>query len=67
MSDATQVRNWRPGGYLQHVNHDPWGNDYQYATPGTHGLDYDLYSLGADGQPGGESYNADVGNWNLDQ
>ena len=65
--DATTVKNWRPGGYLQHVNKDPWGNEYQYHLPGTHGGEYDLYSLGADGQPGGESYNADVGNWNLDQ
>ena len=65
--DATTVKNWRQGGYLQHVNKDPWGNDYQYRLPGTHGDEYDLYSLGADGRPGGEGYAADVGNWNLDQ
>ncbi len=65
--DAATVKNWRPGGYLQHVNKDPWGNDYQYQLPGTHGGEYDLYSLGADGKPGGEGYDADVGNWNLDQ
>lgn len=64
--DAT-VKNWRAGGYLKRVNKDPWGNDYIYAVPGTHNGDYDLYSLGADGQPGGEKANADVGNWNLDQ
>ncbi len=60
------IRNWRPGGYLKKVNKDPWGNDYQYSNPGAHG-EYDLYSLGADGQPGGEGTNADIGNWNLDQ
>jgi general secretion pathway protein G len=60
------IRNWRTGGYLKRVNKDPWGNDYQYVFPGTHG-EYDLYSLGADGQPGGEDINADIGNWNLDQ
>ena len=60
------VRNWRPGGYLKRVNKDPWGNDYVYSFPGTHG-EYDVYSLGADGQPGGEGANADIGNWNLDQ
>jgi general secretion pathway protein G len=60
------IRNWRTGGYLKRVNKDPWGNDYQYVFPGTHG-EYDLYSLGADGQPGGEEINADIGNWNLDQ
>jgi len=65
--DATTVKNWRPGGYLQHVNKDPWGNDYQYHLPGTHGGEYDLYSFGADGRLGGEGYDADIGNWNLDQ
>jgi general secretion pathway protein G len=59
------VKNWRPGGYLKHLNKDPWGNDYQYQVPGTHG-EYDLYSFGADGQAGGQGVNADVGNWNLD-
>jgi len=63
--DDPSIRNWRAGGYLQHLNKDPWGNDYQYQVPGTHGTDYDLYSLGADGQPGGEGENADIGNWNL--
>ena len=65
--DATTVKNWRPGGYLQHVNKDPWGNEYQYHVPGTHGGEYDLYSFGADGRLGGEGYDADIGNWNLDQ
>jgi general secretion pathway protein G len=60
------IRNWRPGGYLKKVNKDPWGNVYQYSNPGAHG-EYDLYTLGADGQPGGEGANADIGNWNLDQ
>ncbi len=58
------LRNWRAGGYLKKVNKDPWGNDYQYVFPGTHG-EYDLYSLGADSQPGGEGANADIGNWNI--
>lgn len=58
------VRNWRAGGYLKKVNKDPWNNDYQYVFPGTHG-EYDLYSLGADGQPGGEGADADIGNWNI--
>jgi general secretion pathway protein G len=66
--DSATVKNWRPGGYLQHVNKDPWGNDYIYAIPGTHGGEYDVYSLGADGKPGGEPpYDADIGSWNLDQ
>lgn len=63
-SDPT-IRHWKPGGYLDRVSKDPWGNDYQYAFPGQHGKAYDLYTLGADGQPGGEGINADIGNWNL--
>jgi general secretion pathway protein G len=59
------IRHWRPGGYLQHVSKDPWGNDYQYASPGQHIKDYDLFSLGADGQPGGDGNDADIGNWNM--
>jgi len=65
--DSTLIKNWRPGGYLQHVNKDPWGNAYLYEVPGKHGNEFDLYSLGADGQPGGDGINADIGNWNLDQ
>ena len=60
------VRNWREGGYLQRTSKDPWGNPYQYVSPGTHGGEYDLYSLGADAQEGGEKANADIGNWNLE-
>jgi general secretion pathway protein G len=59
------IRHWRPGGYVPRLSKDPWGFDYQYTSPGTHSKDYDLYSLGADGQPGGEGMDADIGNWNL--
>jgi general secretion pathway protein G len=41
---------------------DPWGNPYIYKFPGEHG-DYDLISLGKDGQPGGEGEAADIPNW----
>jgi general secretion pathway protein G len=61
------VRNWREGGYIKRISKDPWGNPYQYVFPGTRGQEYDLYSLGADMQEGGEGKNADIGNWNLDQ
>jgi general secretion pathway protein G len=61
------IKNWRVGGYLARgSSKDPWGNDYQYALPGTHGREYDLFSLGADGAPGGEGLNADIGNWNVE-
>ena len=59
------IRHWRPEGYIQRLSKDPWGNDYQYQFPGSHGKEYDLYSLGADGEVGGEGLNADIGNWNL--
>ncbi|HLY52951.1 MAG TPA: type II secretion system major pseudopilin GspG [Steroidobacteraceae bacterium] len=61
------IKNWKPGGYIERISKDPWGNDYQYVFPGTHGKAYDLFSLGADGQPGGDGINADIGNWNLNQ
>lgn len=52
------------GPYLpKDVPADPWGKPYIYRSPGEHG-DYDLYSLGADGQEGGEGENADVTSWN---
>ena len=59
------IRHWRPGGYIPRLSKDPWGNDYQYTSPGTHSKDYDLFSMGADGQPGGENLDADIGNWNI--
>ncbi|HEX7381974.1 MAG TPA: type II secretion system major pseudopilin GspG [Nevskiaceae bacterium] len=59
--------NWKAGGYIQKLPNDPWGHPYQYLNPGTHGDEYDLFSLGADGQPDGTGINADIGNWNLDQ
>jgi general secretion pathway protein G len=59
------IKHWKPGGYLERVSKDPWGNPYLYGYPGTHGKAFDLYTLGADGQPGGDGINADIGNWNL--
>lgn len=61
---SPEPRNWQSGGYLDRLPKDPWGNDYLYLSPGVHG-DIDLYSLGADVQPGGEGYDADIGNWGL--
>jgi general secretion pathway protein G len=57
-------RNWKAGGYLDHLQKDPWGNDYMYVSPGTHG-DVDIFTYGRDGQPGGEGYDADIGSWDL--
>ena len=52
--------NWKP--YLKKLPNDPWGRPYQYLNPGVKG-EIDVFSLGADGQPGGEGQNADVGSW----
>ena len=51
---------WRP--YLDKLPADPWGNAYQYLSPGLHGQ-VDVLSLGADGQAGGEGRDADIGSW----
>ncbi len=56
---------WREGGYIPKVPKDPWGYPYVYLSPGTHG-DFDLVSYGADGEPGGESWNKDIKNWDLE-
>lgn len=61
------IRNWKPGGYVRSLQKDPWGNDYAYISPGTRGGDYDIYTLGADNQQGGEGTDADIGNWNIEE
>jgi general secretion pathway protein G len=59
---SPEPKNWK--GYLKGSGEpkDPWGNEYYYSYPGEHGV-YDVYSLGADGQPGGEGPDADIGTW----
>ena len=59
-----EAPNWQEGGYLSKMPKDPWGRDYLYVSPGENS-DVDVYSLGADGQEGGEGENADIGNWTL--
>jgi general secretion pathway protein G len=53
-------QNWKP--YLDKLPNDPWGRPYQYLNPGVKG-EIDVMSFGADGQPGGEGKNADIGSW----
>ena len=52
--------NWKP--YLEKLPNDPWGRAYQYVQPGVKG-EIDVFSLGADGQTGGEGKDADIGSW----
>jgi len=61
-SGTPEPRNWKK--YMDRMPKDPWGNDYQYLSPGVQGA-VDIFSFGADGQLGGEDSNADIGNWNL--
>lgn len=52
------------GPYLQkNVPQDPWGRAYIYRQPGENGGEYDLLSMGKDGQPGGEGENAEITSW----
>ncbi len=66
-SSGNVPKNWKKGGYLEkkQVPKDPWGNDYIYLSPGVNG-DFDLSSYGADGTPGGEDYNKDLNNWDVE-
>jgi general secretion pathway protein G len=52
--------NWK--SYIDKLPKDPWGQNYQFMNPGVKG-EIDVFSFGADGQPGGEGNNADVGSW----
>jgi general secretion pathway protein G len=54
--------NWK--SYLDKAPVDPWGKPYQYLNPGVKG-EIDVFSLGADGQPGGTGVDADIGSWSL--
>jgi len=56
--------NWKPNGYLERLPKDPWGHPYQYLNPGLRG-EIDVYSFGADGQPGGTGIDTDIGSWDL--
>ncbi len=58
-------KNWPVGGYLERLPKDPWDRPYLYLYPGNQG-EFDIYTLGRDGQQGGEGLDADIGNWSLD-
>jgi general secretion pathway protein G len=62
-SGSPQPKTWNPSGYLKKskLPVDPWGNEYQYLSPGATSP-FEIYSLGADGRDGGEGYDSDIGN-----
>jgi general secretion pathway protein G len=55
---------WKAGGYIEKLPKDPWGGQYQYLSPGVKG-EVDVFSYGADGQPGGSGNDADIGSWDI--
>ena len=61
-TSGPSANGWKTGGYVDKLPKDPWGNPYQYLAPGVKG-EIDVYSLGADGQPGGVGDDADIGSW----
>lgn len=63
VNNETSMAGWN-GPYFKsgQIPLDPWGNDYVYVFPGVHGT-FDLLSLGADNQPGGEGDDMDITNW----
>ena len=61
-SGDPEPRNYPQTGYIKKLPEDPWNNEYYYIYPGEQGV-YDIFSLGDDGQEGGEGYSADLGNW----
>ena len=66
VNEPPDILNYQPGGYLRErrIPDDPWGNPYQYESPGQHNKhSYDLWSHGADGEAGGDGVDADIGNW----
>ena len=64
-SGSPEPKNWKNGGYIKKLRKDPWGNDYLYLHPGQHG-EMDIYSLGADGAPGGDGVFTDIGSWDIE-
>ncbi len=64
-TSAPEPANWKQGGYIKKLSKDPWGNEYLYLNPGEHS-ETDIYSLGADGAPGGDGPNKDIGSWDQD-
>lgn len=63
-TSGPEANGWKAGGYLEKMPKDPWGNPYQYLSPGIRG-EIDVLSFGADGQAGGTGNDADIGSWDL--
>jgi general secretion pathway protein G len=60
-----EPKNYKQGGYIERLPMDPWGNPYQYQSPGEKSV-FDVWSYGPNGVEGGKETDDDIGNWNLD-
>ena len=61
ITPPADAKNYPDGGYIKGgYPTDGWENELQYVAPGSEGRAYDLFSLGADGQQGGEGQDADI-------
>ena len=56
-SGTPEARNWGPEPYMRKLPVDPWGNTYVYTNEG---FVFEIVSLGADGEEGGEGVTADI-------
>ena len=66
-SISPEPRRFQAGGYMKKVPVDPWGEPYQYESPGSNNTrSFDIWSTGADAAPGGEEIDADIVNWSED-
>lgn len=61
-------KQWPDGGYIEKgkIPLDPWGKSYAYLSPGARNKELDIISYGADGEEGGEGFDADIGNWEVE-
>lgn len=62
-SGEPSPQNWNGPYVNKPINSDPWGNPYEYTSPGQNGLPFGIRSFGGDGTQGGEGNNADVASW----
>lgn len=64
ISQPANARNWN-GPYIDALPQDPWGQEYRYANPGTHGREIEVFTYGADNAEGGDGVDSDWGSWNI--
>jgi general secretion pathway protein G len=66
-STGRAVQSYPRGGYLKggQIPKDTWGCEFLYYSPGLHGNPYEITSLGADCQEGGEDVDADINSWEI--